>query len=301
MNRLGYIGSSDIGCIMGVNPWKTALQLWAEKTGEIEPKDLSDNEAVEMGNELEDTVARIFTKRTGLRVRRSPKIYSGKEGHPSANKAYYKAQVDRLIEGSDELLECKTCSAWKAKDWEGEEIPASYILQVLFQLMLTGRKVGYIACLIGGQKFVYKKIEADEEMFAKMREQADAFWQMVQDRVPPATVGADNDWIISLFPTHGEAIQEVEEFNDRIGLLQQLKGTIKDAEAQKDEIEASIKAVIGDNLGLKTSSYTVTWKRQPKTSLDTKTLKEEMPEVYIKYARIGETRIMRVTKTKEKE
>ena len=109
LKRSNYVGGSDIAVIMGLSRWKTPLQLWAEQTGEVEPEDISGKEAVEMGIELEETVARVFTKRTDLKVRRSPKNYTHKE-HPMLG-----CQVDRLVEGTNELLECKTCSAWKAK------------------------------------------------------------------------------------------------------------------------------------------------------------------------------------------
>ena len=288
MERKGFIGGSDISAVMGLSRWVTPLKLWAIKTGEVEPDDLSDNEAVELGSELEDFVAKKFERKTGMKVRRAPKIYQ----HPTIG--IFRAQVDRLVEGTDELLEVKTASAWKAKEWQGDEIPQEYILQVLWQLFVTGRSVGHIAVLIGGQSFKYKKIEADGEMFIKMRDAALAFWKMVEDKTPPMAVAPDNEFIIELYPQHDEMMQEVEELNDKIGLLMQLKGTIKEAEEQKDEIEAQIKAVIGDNLGIKTSEYEVSWKRQPRTSLDTKSMKENEPEIYNRYAVKSETRILRV-------
>ena len=55
--RRKYIGGSDIASVMMMSRWKTPLTLWLEKTGEIEPDDLSDNEAVQLGVELEDFVA----------------------------------------------------------------------------------------------------------------------------------------------------------------------------------------------------------------------------------------------------
>ena len=56
-NRHLYIGGSDIAKVMGLSRWGTPLSLWAEKTGKIPPKDLSNVEAVELGNDLEDFVA----------------------------------------------------------------------------------------------------------------------------------------------------------------------------------------------------------------------------------------------------
>ena len=63
--RRQYIGGSDIAAVMGMSRWKTPLTLWLEKTGEIESTTNSNNEAVELGRELEDFVAKKFTRVTG--------------------------------------------------------------------------------------------------------------------------------------------------------------------------------------------------------------------------------------------
>jgi putative phage-type endonuclease len=239
MDRKGFIGGSDISAVMGMNRWTTPLQLWSEKTGKVDQKDLSDNEAVEMGHELEETVARMFTKRTGKKVRKAPKNYT----HPEFD--YMRCQVDRLVEGTDELLECKTASAYKIKEWEGEEIPQEYILQVMWQLGITGRSIGHIAVLIGGQKFLYKEIKFDKLLFNSLEVAAGAFWNMINDKTAPATMGDDSKFLIELHPKEeNEELQEIQEMNDSIGLLQQLKATIKDTIDQKDEIEAKLKASI---------------------------------------------------------
>jgi putative phage-type endonuclease len=254
MNRKGYIGGSDIAAAMGVSRWKTPLQLWSEKTGKVEPEDLSDNEAVEMGIELEETVARLFTKRTGMKVRRAPKNYK----HPDHD--FMRCQVDRLVEGTDELLECKTANAWKAKEWEGEEIPTEYILQVQWQLMITGRSVGHIAVLIGGQKFLYKKLKADFEMFDELEGAAIKFWDMVQDAVAPAVQANDNSFIVNLYPHAGTDVMEAsQDMTDAIAQLQLTKAEIIELEKTKKEFEAKVKAVIGDQKGIRTPEYTAKW------------------------------------------
>jgi len=254
MNRLGFLGGSDISAAMGVNRWTTPLQLWSEKTGKVVPEDISGKECVEMGNELEETVARLFTKRTGKKVRRAPKNYT----HPEYD--YMRCQVDRLVEGTDELLECKTCSAYKAKEWEGDEIPIEYILQVQYQLMITGRSVGHLAVLIGGQKFVYKELRADQEMFDQITEAAIMFWGMVQRQEQPAVQANDNSFIVNLYPTAGVDIKEAsQELTDAIAMLQQTKAQIIDLEKTKKEIEAGVKASIGILGGIRTPEFTAKW------------------------------------------
>ena len=254
MERRGFLGGSDIAVAMGVSRWKTPLQLWSEKSGRVDPEDLSNNEAVEMGNELEDTVARLFTKRTGMKVRRAPKIYTHNEYD------YMRCQVDRLVAGTDELLECKTCSAWKAKEWEGEEIPIEYILQVQWQLLVTGRAVGHIAVLIGGQKFIYKKLKADFELFMKMEEEAKKFWDMILQGVAPSVQANDNSFIVNLHPSAGEEVREASsDMTVAIAQLQLTKAEIIELEKIKKELEAKIKVVIGDNKGIRTPEFTAKW------------------------------------------
>jgi putative phage-type endonuclease len=289
-NRTGFIGSSDIAAIMGLSRWKSPLQLWAEKTGEVEPADLSDVEHVQLGTELEDFVAKKFERETGLKPRQAPHIYQ------HAEHGYMRAQVDRIITGTDELLECKTCSAWKAKEWEGEEIPGEYILQVMWQLGLSRRSVGHIACLIGGQSFKYKKISFDAGIYNDMIIAAKDFWQMVAQKTPPMAVGMDNNFMVELHPTHDDQIQQVQEMNDAIATIQQLKGSIKELGLQKDELEAKVKAVIGDNLGIRTGEYQATWKTQVSKRVDTQAIKDA--GLFEKYSKETETRVLRIGKDK---
>ena len=61
--RKSYIGGSDISVVMGMSRWKTPLALWLEKTGEVEPEDLSKKEAVHFGIKLEALVAEEFAER----------------------------------------------------------------------------------------------------------------------------------------------------------------------------------------------------------------------------------------------
>ena len=74
-DRDKYIGGSDAGTILGLNPWKSPYTLWCEKTGLLTPEDISDKEAVWWGNYDEEGVARRFTEKTNLEVQRSNKSY----------------------------------------------------------------------------------------------------------------------------------------------------------------------------------------------------------------------------------
>lgn len=290
--RMQYIGGSDIAAIMGQSRWKTPYRLWAEKTGKIEMPDLSGRESVEMGNRLEQFVAEIFSEKTGKTVRRAPKMYR----HPQY--PFLVANIDRLIVGGDELLECKTCSAYKLEEWENK-IPREYVLQVIWYLGITGRKRGWIACLIGGQKFDYKPIDFDQELFDMMLDKALKFWELVQKKVPPLILPEDDETLAELYPTHTEDLIELQEMNERVAYLQEIKMHIEEMNKEKREIETELKTLIADKAGVVTDTYKVTWKTQITRRIDTDLLKTEQPELAQKYIKESTYRVMRITKNKE--
>ena len=57
------------------------------------------------------------------------------------------ANIDRRVVGENAVLECKTANQFLAKEWEGEEIPASYLVQVQHYLEVTGAEKGYISSI----------------------------------------------------------------------------------------------------------------------------------------------------------
>lgn len=289
--RMQYIGGSDIAAIMGQSRWKTPYRLWAEKTGKIEST-IKNNEAVEMGTRLEQFVADLFSEKTNKSVRKAPKMYV----HPKY--PFLVAHVDRLVTSTDELLECKTCSAYKLEEWENK-IPKEYVLQVIWYLGITGRKKGWIACLIGGQKFDYKPIDFDEELFNMMVEKAVKFWEMVQKQIPPLILPEDDEVLGEIYSEHTDDMIKVQEMDERIAYLQEIKMHIEEMQKEKREIETELKTMIADKAGLITDTYKVSWKSQIQRRIDTDTFKTDNPDLAQKYMIEKAIRVMRITKNKE--
>lgn len=283
--RRQYIGGSDIATVMGLSRWKSPLRLWLEKTGQAEPDDLTKVEAVQLGTELEDFVARKFARETGKQVRKKSKMYVHRD-YP-----FMAAHIDRLITGTDEILECKTCGAYKEDEWaevvetvekDGkteerviEKVPKEYLLQVTWYLGITGKKVAYIAVLIGGQKFKTRKIEFDKELFDIMVDMAKEFWNCVQTKTPPALAPEDNSVIATVFPNPDEEFIENQEIEQNIVKLKQIKDDISVLTGEKDMLEAEIKNAIGEHLGILTEKFKVTWAKCQQTKVDTEKLKAD--------------------------
>lgn len=278
--RTGGIGGSDAAVVLGLNKWKTPFELWLEKTGQI-PLQESQSEAAYWGSVLEDLVAKEFEIRTGKKVRRRNAMFQ----HP--DYPFLIANVDRMIVGEKAVLECKTTSSYNAKEWQDDEIPAPYIVQVQHYLGVLGPEYekAYIAVLIGGQKFVYKEIQRDDELINIIFEAEIEFWkEHVEKGIPPALDGssAAEQYLKERYAEAepGKTVDLKREYQDKITELLSLKETISQLETQAKALENEIKNELKDaEIGF-VQNYQVTWKQFESNRVDTKKLKEQFPQVY---------------------
>jgi len=296
--RLEFIGSSDAAAVLGLSRWATPLSCWAEKVGEIVPEEEEENLRLEVGNELEDLVCKLFTKRTGKKVHRVKET----QFHPSY--PFIGANLDRRVVGENALLEAKTTSAWNAKSWEGEDIPQEYIVQVLHQLAVTGKERGYIACLIGGnQDFRWKVVERDEKMIAEILKREVSFWMdFVQARVMPTTITkSDGDILAQLFPmSEGEA-DPIPLGEDANLLVDNIKAQESDYKMLDGQIKADknrLKVLLKDQPVGVTDRFKITWKDQVAKRVDTLKLKNDHEEIYRKCTKESKSRVLRIMELK---
>ncbi|WP_186441720.1 YqaJ viral recombinase family protein, partial [Desulfamplus magnetovallimortis] len=157
--RRSGIGGSDAGAIAGVNPYSSIASVYFDKVGEINssPDMQEASEAIYWGKRLEDIIADEFAKRTGLQIEKSHYILRSEEN------PFMLANLDRIITGKEEGLECKTTSSFKKCDWDEECIPEMYMAQVQHYMAVTGFEGWWVAVLIGGNHFRYQYIERDDE------------------------------------------------------------------------------------------------------------------------------------------
>ena len=129
------IGSSDAGAAVGLNPYKSQLELWMDETSPLY-----------WGTLLEPIVAAHYTRRTGNRVRRVNAVLQN-PGEP-----WMLANIDREVVGCDEvqILECKTAGLNGARLWQ-DDVPDYAPLQVLHQLAVTSKQAADVAVLVCGQ------------------------------------------------------------------------------------------------------------------------------------------------------
>lgn len=284
LRNLG-IGGSDAAVIAGLNRWKSPYQLWLEKTGQAEPEDLSDNEYVYWGTVLEQAVADRFCELTGKKVRRQGMVQS-------TSDEWLLANVDRMVVGENAGLECKTANGFSAKQWDGDAVPDSYYLQCQHYMMVTGCDIWYIAVLIGGNHFVYKEIPRNEEDIAALYAAEKEFWEKnVRGGEMPDVDGSDSytDALRKRFPGGDmEAITLPEAAAGIVTRLDELKETEKNVKEGIKKAQNELCEMLGNcEIGY-IGERKITWKTQAgRTTIDSKKLKAEMPDVYEKYSKQG--------------
>ncbi|MDE7431228.1 MAG: YqaJ viral recombinase family protein [Lachnospiraceae bacterium] len=275
------IGGSDAGSICGVNPFGSPMKVYYDKTSsEVEELD---NEAVRQGHDLEDYVAQRFMEATGLKVRRSNFMYRSIE-HP-----FMIADVDRLVVGEDAGLECKTASAYNADKWKDGEIPLHYIMQCYHYMAVTGKRTWYIAAVILGREFTYRKLVWDDKLITQLISVEKDFWEgHVAAGILPAPDGSDicNEVLNQYFHSarKGSTIR-LEGFDDRLERRAEIMEQIERLQEEQDIIEQEVKLYMKDNEYASNDNYRVSWSNVESTRLDSKRIREEHPEIYRDYAK----------------
>jgi putative phage-type endonuclease len=284
--RTKGIGGSDAAAIAGLSPWRTPIQVWMEKTGQIVSPDLTDNEAVYWGTVLEDLVAKEFAKRTGFWVQRRNAILV----HPEHE--FMIGNIDRLVRpergvGEWGVLEVKTTSEYAKDQWSEDEVPAHYLIQLQHYLAVTGYIYGYFAVLIGGNKYRHFRVERDDELIAHLIEIETKFWnENVLKHIPPAWDGssASTDLLNSLYPiSRPTEIELPQEAEDLIAQYDEADRYEKEWAKRKDEARNKLCGLLGENERGTVRGRLVTWKTVTTNRLDTKALQKDHPGIYDEY------------------
>lgn len=263
-NRKGGIGASDVPAILGVNPYKSAFQVWAEKTGNVEPDDLSGNEAVEFGIRLESPIAEAYAARSGRKVAMWPPFQIAKHVEFDWLRCTPDATQFDEIRGEG-LVQIKTTAAWNAKDWE-DGPPLHYQCQVQAEMAVVNADWCTLVVLIGGNRLRYFDCERNQRFIEAMIGKLAQFWASVVTNQPPEVDGSlgTAKVLAKLYPEDsGEVVELPAEAAEWADSLEACKSTIKEMEALKTDAENRLKAAIGNAaIGLLPDGSKYSWKTQ---------------------------------------
>lgn len=191
--RRAGIGGSDMAAILGLDAYKTALDIYFDKRGEGEARrGPALEEAARFGHLMEGVIAKEFAVRSGLRLLRPPGVMA------NVSRPFMLATVDWLV--TDVLsgkvpperkypLEVKTRSVYQSVQWKDSPADAPAI-QTHWYTGVTGAPKGYIAALIGGNQLKWYEVPRDDDLIGMLIEAAESFRKNHLDTgVPPEPGG----------------------------------------------------------------------------------------------------------------
>lgn len=289
--RRGGIGGSDAAVVLGLNTFRSRLELYSDKLGMLPEKE--DTEMMRTGRDLEQYVADRFCEATGKRVRKNNFLYR------SASRPCMIADVDREIVGENAGLECKTTNAYNKTDFENGEVPLPYYVQCMHYMAVMGYDRMYLAVLILGKGFYWFVIERSESEIAALEQAETDFWeQHVAREIPPEPDGSPSARVAIEALSGGSSTQDVpvyiHEHEDELEEYRRLVGERKKLDARMEEIRQRIQIDMMESTVAFSQSFRVTWKPQRRVEIDRKKLRDKYPDVYADVSKTTETRIFRI-------
>jgi predicted phage-related endonuclease len=270
--RRAGIGGSDVGSIMGANPYRSPIACWKEKIGELAPPSL--NYAMEWGSRLEEVVCikyaedkKLFYDNKADCVDDCTKIpnydnsYNGILYMPhtvrSSKHDWAYAHPDGLVGHNNKAnditgIEIKTVSEGiYRKYWAEGEIPPYQYYQVVWYSMITGiskwTMVGFVPHLRNSQDpILLHELEIDLDTQQRVWKKVEYFWECVQNKTAPELDSYSETDIKLLYPENSvDLIQGNETIENKCTELAQLRKELKPLVEKEELLKNSIKAYMG--------------------------------------------------------
>ena len=312
------IGGSDAAAVLGISPFWTAVDLYYDKLNHPIEDDGSSWVAMEVGTLLEDLVARIFAKKTGLKVYQRKCMFQ----HP--DHPWMLADLDYLVEmpdGSTAILECKTTN-YNARDkWEYDGkpiVPQYYEAQGRHYMAVMNLDRVYFCCLYGNSEdeVIIRSIDRDLDYESELIALEENFWtNHVQAKVPPPYIEGNGALVLEslrrcLGPSYKDAppvsLTDAQSENVRryVEMREQKSAAnafVKQVENQMELLKARIITDMGGSWSAGyedgNGSYAVTVKPSRRVSIlkdDLLRLKDAHPDIYGQYVTVSESQTFNV-------
>jgi putative phage-type endonuclease len=147
--RRSGVGGSELAAVLGESRYRTAFDVWRDKTGRTVESDMS--EAMRWGMRLESAIADGFAEEHRLQVRSVGLLRSRRCPRMLAT-------VDRLTSDGGGL-EVKSTGFFAGRQLAEGAMPREWFWQLVHYLAVTGRAHWWLAALVGGQRLEVRRLD----------------------------------------------------------------------------------------------------------------------------------------------
>lgn len=284
------IGSSDIGTILGINPWSTAYDLWLRRTKQV--PDIKVNEAMDMGSVLEIPILAMASKKLGVKVVRPRSVFVG-------SHKFMRANIDGMVGSTargNPIVEAKTTGMSSGWGEDGSsDVPEYVKAQVMYQMMCASSQTAHIACLVGdhGIKLRMFRVEYDHDYAQHILDSVERFWENCVKVIPPSgTASLD---VLKQITRDVDAVAVVPvdlfEEDDRLKQLADV------AQKVADEARARLVTALGTAKRGKGGAYSITMSEVRSERFNGKLFQSEFPDIASRF--VTESSHTRISVKKE--
>lgn len=287
------LGGSDIGAILGVSTFKSAVDVFLDKTQPRQEE--AHNELFYWGHALEPIIIDRFERDNDAAVLRELPV----KAHPDYE--WMLANIDGKIVPQEKphgILECKTVSAFGSKEWgieDTDQVPLSYLAQVVWYMAVYDLDYAVIAALIGGNQFRQYRVERDGDMEKTLIDAGNRFWHdHVLAGVAPE-IKSKSDALRLYAKDDGSAVDVGDDVYTAYLDLKTLKGESKDLELKIEQKELALIRAVGEASQINYNGAPLaTWKHQQRKTIDAKALTAKHPAIAEQFQRVTDMRVLRL-------
>jgi putative phage-type endonuclease len=238
--RRKAIGASDVAAIIGCSPWKSAWDVWADKTGRLDS--WSGNNATRIGQYLESGVLDYAESQLGPLDRNVRIAYVGKP---------IVSTLD-AITADGVPVEVKTAGMTGPLHGEWgdagtDQIPEHYLCQVHTQILCTEAQTAYLFALLAGRGIVRYEIERSDSLCDALASQLCEWWDRhIIQGIEPSRDHASFEVVKRLRRVPSKVVEMPDKCEWLMTTREHLKAEAKDLDERIAETDKLLLLELGD-------------------------------------------------------
>lgn len=177
-DRRACVGASDVPAIMGLDPWRTRWEVWAEKTGRLAPPEPSEN--MLLGTLLEASLLDHYARTRGATIEHAQAEFA-------LAGTQLRVHVDGLLMPDRVPIEIKTSGLLSSAPpgWSRDSVPDHVLVQVTAQIAAVGAARAVVYALVGGLGLVEVPVPRHDQLVDQVIEAVQRLWWHVETDTPP--------------------------------------------------------------------------------------------------------------------